>query len=76
MAISSESVVLKSGERVSIQALRLLWAVEDRGSIVREEPDGSLFIGPRDRLNDFDVADIRRHRDELLALVRYRETVQ
>lgn len=76
MATSSDTVLLKGGLMVSIHALRLLWAFEDRGCEVREAEDGSLFIGPRHQLTSIDVADIRRHRDELLALVRYCEGIQ
>lgn len=76
MATSSETVLLKGGLTVSVHALRLLWAFEDRGCTVLEDADGSLFIGPRHQLTAEDVADIRRHRDELLSLVRACETVQ
>jgi hypothetical protein len=69
-------VLLKGGLVVSVHALRLLWAFEDRGCIVPVAEDGSLFIGPRHQLTAKDVADIRRHRDELLSLVRACESVQ
>jgi hypothetical protein len=76
MATASDTVVLKGGLCVSVDALRLLWAFENRGCVVRREEDGSLFIGPRDQITAADAARIREHRDELLALVNYCETVQ
>jgi hypothetical protein len=75
-AIASETVVLKGGLCVSVEALRLLWAFENRGCIVRCEDDGPLFVGPRNQLTEVDVERIREHRDELVALVNCCETVQ
>jgi hypothetical protein len=76
MATASETVLLNGGQLVSIHALRLLWGFEDRGCDVRESHDGSLFVGPRAQLTAEDTGDIRRHRDELLALVRACDAVQ
>jgi hypothetical protein len=64
MATASETVVLKGGLCVSIDALRLLWAFENRGCIVRREEDGTLFVGPRHEITPADVERIREHRDE------------
>jgi hypothetical protein len=75
-ATGSDAVVLRGGLLVSIEALRLLWDFEARGCIVRCEPDGALFVGPRLALTDDDAAAIRQHRDELIALVAYCEAVQ
>jgi hypothetical protein len=68
-------VVLKSGLSVPVDALTLLWRLEDRGLSLR--PDGdALVVSPREHLTDDDRAAIRQHRDELLALVRYCEAIQ
>jgi hypothetical protein len=75
-AISSETVVLKGGFIVSMDALRLAWALEHRGCVLKCADDGSLFVGPRNQITPADVERIREHRDELLALVNYCETVQ
>lgn len=68
-------VTLKSGLTVPIDALRLLWQLEDRGLSIRSDGDG-LAVGPRDLLSDADRDLIRQHRDDLCALVRYCEAVQ
>jgi hypothetical protein len=68
-------VMLKNGLAVPVDALRLLWQLEDRGLHVRRDGDG-LAVGPRDHLTDDDRHAIRQHRDELLALVKYCEDVQ
>jgi hypothetical protein len=60
---------------VPIDALALLWQLEDRGLQVRRDGDG-IVVSPRDRLTDADRASIRRHRSELLALVAYCEAIQ
>ena len=54
MAIASESVVLKGGFVVSIDALRLLWALEERGLNVKRDGEG-LVVGPRGLLTDEDT---------------------
>lgn len=80
MGLASEPaptpLVLSGGFVVSRDALQLLWELEARGCTVRREPDGALFVGPRSAMTDADGAAIRRHRDELLALVGYCEAIQ
>ncbi len=75
-ATVTETVMLKGGVLVSLDALRLLWDFEDRGCIVRRDEDGSLVVGPRRLITDADRDRIRAHRDELLHLVRYCEAIQ
>ena len=65
-----ETVVLRGGRRVSVEALRLGWDLEGRGCWLRLTGDGRLTIGPRDRLTDTDRDRIRHHRDELVRLVQ------
>jgi hypothetical protein len=70
MATCSERVVLRGGHVASLSALRLGWDLAHRG--FRLEPVGdTLRITPHTELTPEDVASIRAHRDELLALVRY-----
>jgi hypothetical protein len=63
-------VTLKGGAVASLDALVLLWRLEDRHFIL--EPVGhQLRVQPVARLTPEDVAAIRHHRDELLTLVTY-----
>jgi hypothetical protein len=69
MASASEHVTLKGGAVASLDALRLLWALEDRGCVLRRNADGSLFVGPRALVDGDELDRIRRHKAELLALL-------
>ncbi|MDQ3347582.1 MAG: hypothetical protein M3545_06405 [Acidobacteriota bacterium] len=60
---------------MSLGALRLLWAFEERGCIVRCDGD-QLLVGPRQLITDHERVSIRQHRDELVALVKHCESVQ
>lgn len=71
----SETVMLMPGMVVSLDALRLLWRLEDRRCIVRLDGD-QLLIGPRHQLTADDRDGIRQHRDQLIALVRHVEVIQ
>ncbi len=74
-SMPSDAVMLTPGLVVSLNALRLLWELEERNCIIRLD-GGHLFIGPRQQLTDSDRASIRLHRDELIALVQHCEAVQ
>ena len=68
-----ELMTLKGGVVVSVDALRMLWDLEDRGFDVKLG-DGRRFkvlVAPIDRLTAVDKAAILRHRDALAELVRY-----
>jgi hypothetical protein len=68
--VSSDGlVVLKGGLVVQLAALRLGWTLEKRGFVLSPE-NGRLRVCPHEHLTPDDIAAIRRHRDELLALVR------
>ena len=72
-----ELVTLKSGLVVSVEALRVLWDLEDRGFDVKLG-DGRPFkvlVGPSNRLTSKDKAAIDMHRDALAELVRYVDEV-
>jgi hypothetical protein len=73
---TTATIVLKGGFTVSLPALRLMWNLEARGLNIRLAADGRILVGPNTHLDDHDRANIVRHRDELVALVRYCETVQ
>ena len=60
---------MRSGLAVSLDALQLLWRLEDDGMVVRLDGE-RLQVGPTDRLTDSDDEAIRQHRNELVALVR------
>jgi hypothetical protein len=68
---AAETVVLKGGLTVSLDALRLLWGFEDRGCIVRTLDGSTLQVGPRHLISDEERERIRQYKPELLALVNY-----
>ncbi len=72
---SSETVTLAPGLVVRLDALKLLWDLEARHCTIRLNGE-QLLIGPRTSLTDDDRADIRQHRDALVALVRHCEAIQ
>ena len=55
-------------------AEQLYLALFSRGLRLRADDDGRLIVAPGDLLNDDDRAAIRRHKDELLAIVAYAAT--
>ena len=62
-------VVLRPGVSVTQEALQVLWALEDRGLTV--QLDGQeLLVGPQHQLTPADRLAIRKHKDELLSLLR------
>ncbi len=75
MSSGSDALVLKGGAVVSIKALNIAWGLEARGAQLTADGDG-LLVAPRELLTPEDRANIRAHRDQLLALVRYAEAVQ
>ena len=72
-----ELVTLKGGLVVSVDALRVLWDLEDRGFDVKLG-DGQRYkvlVGPAARLTVEDKVAIHTHRDALVELVRYVDEV-
>jgi hypothetical protein len=63
-------VILRDGPVVALEALRLVWTLEERGCVLRVDAD-QLFAGPRAVLTDDDRQAIRRWRDDLIRLVAY-----
>lgn len=55
---------------VPLEALRLLWALEDRGCAIRAD-GADLWVAPSERLSDRDRSQIRQWKPYLVALVRY-----
>jgi hypothetical protein len=78
MCLASETVTLKGGTTVSLDALQLLWSFQERGCIVRLAADdcSMLQVGPRQLITDAERERIRELKPELLTLVSYCETVQ
>ena len=72
---ASEIVTLAGGLSVPLPALELLWRLENEGFDIRLDDDGSVLIGPQQRLSQDDRQAITEHRDHLRALVRYCESV-
>jgi hypothetical protein len=70
-----ETVTLRGGRSVSLDAMRVLWDLEDRGFTVFTSSAG-LIVRPTGRITLDDDARIRRYRDELVALVRDCEAIQ
>src|SRR4030095_3606465 len=73
---SEQLIPLANGP--SVPAVVILWltAAEERGLRFQIEPDGRLHIGPREQVQDDDLAFVRRNRDAVIACVRYVEEVQ
>ena len=66
----SKVVTLRGGVVVPLSALRLAWALEDRGRRFAILDDGALSVRPRSALTDEDREAIRRQ--ELRAIIAYR----
>ena len=73
---SDRLVTLRGGLTVSVGALRLAWALEDRGFRFEVVDDSDLCVRPGSALTADDVALIRAHKPALLALVAYCEQVE
>ena len=70
-APASELVSLRGGLVVPVEALRILWHLEERSFDVRLANDGALLVVPGSRLTTDDRAAIAEHRDALRELVAY-----
>ena len=71
IAPAFELVTLRGGLVVPVEALRILWLLEERDFDVRLAHDGALLVVPGSKLTTDDRRTIRRHRDDLRQLVRY-----
>ncbi len=67
----SELVTLRGGLVVPVEALRVLWLLEERDFDVRLADDGALLVAPGSKLTTDDRAAIAQHRDALRELVAY-----
>ena len=63
-------VTMKSGLVVRLEALQVLWRLEDDGMVVKVDDTGRLLVGPTNRLTPADDRAIREYRDEIVALVK------
>jgi hypothetical protein len=68
---AAETIMLKNGFVVSLDALQLAWHLEERGFELRLDADGGLLVWPRSHLTVEDDHAIRVHRTELIALTNY-----
>lgn len=66
-----EVVTLRGGVTVPLAALQLLWGLEARAFEITALADGCLHVRPKARLTTEDRDAIRRHRTDLVTLVRY-----
>ena len=71
MSGSPELAYLQVGLTVPLPAIRLAWALEDRGLQLRPSGDGGLIVGPKARITDEDRVEIRKWKAHLVALVAY-----
>ena len=71
IAPASELVALRGGLAVPVEALRLLWGLEERDFDVRLADDGALLVAPGSKLTTADRRAIAEHRDVLRELVAY-----
>ena len=67
----SELVSLRGGLVVPVEALRILWELEEREFDMRLADDGALLVVPGSKLTADDRHAISQHRDALRTLVRY-----
>jgi hypothetical protein len=66
---ASQTVTLKGGIVVSVDALKLLWSLEDRGCDVRVDGGGALrLLG---KVTERDREAVRAHQQDVLNIVRY-----
>jgi hypothetical protein len=70
--IATTFVVLKGGLTVSLEALQLAWALEDRGATLAVDGEDLVVDGPPGFLTEDDRAAIRRWRGHLKAIATYR----
>ena len=70
-AQDSELVSLRGGLVVPVEALRILWALEERDFDIRLADDGVLCVMPGSKLTSADRRAIAAHRDALRELVAY-----
>jgi len=75
VASGCEIVTLRGGHLVPLTVLQLGWALEARGLTLELEGD-RLAVFPSQLLTDADRAQLREHRDALVNLLRYVETIQ
>ena len=68
--LEPRSVALKGGLRVSIAALRLALDLEARDFRLSVQ-DGLIYVDPRERLTNDEMARIRRYRWHLLVILAY-----
>ena len=57
----------------AVPASIVSWYIDSsfRGLTLRAEPDGSLYVGPRQAVTAADLAFVRAHKAALLACIRY-----
>lgn len=67
---ATDLVTLRGGLTLPLAALRLAWALEERGLHMGVDGD-MLTIGPPALLTDDDRALIRRWKPHLLAIITY-----
>lgn len=69
----SETVCLRGGFVIPVEAVVLALDLESRGCFIEADGDG-LLVGPPDRVTVDDCRAIRAHKQDLLRLVHYCET--
>jgi hypothetical protein len=65
-------VVLKGGLTLPLEALKLAWALEDRGATFAVDGKDLVVDGPSGLLTDADQVAIRRWKLHLMAMAIYR----
>ena len=64
--------MLKGGLTLPLEALRLAWALEDRGATFAVDGEDLVVDGPPGLLTDADQVAIRRWKRHLMAIATYR----
>jgi hypothetical protein len=70
--LATPFVVLKGGLTLPLEALRLAWALEDRGATFAVDGEDLVVDGPPGFLTDNDQLAIRRWKRHLMAIATYR----
>jgi hypothetical protein len=65
-----EILTLRDGLAASVAALRLGWALEDRGLKLRVDGD-DLVVAPKQLLTPADIEALRKYRADIVRILRF-----
>ena len=65
----SDYVILRDGRPLPLAVVRLAWRLEAEGLTIKVN-GRRLYAGPREHLRDRDRVALKRHREDVIALMR------